>query len=1621
MALSTHRSVRVSPSAAEEWMMSLTAQGAIGTVNPENPSSVVSAIRFLLQMSIELDNHGNYVESVKCAESALLLRHVNEATVTPLLAPLIAAELIPRGRSRTVDQAEDLVLCCNNHAVAAFNEKQFLAAEFFLGKALFLTDLRGKEEANYFIGAESRRLRLRAATLNNLGCMEKRRQRLEESLGYLRQAVELEVSLDTTSRGSPSTYLNLCTVLNELSQHHEAVNAAENAIAALEEQMSRQNKEQLPVSAMMLVVGLYNLGVSLEHRGRDDDDFKARAAYNRALEVSRRHFVDPNCPTVELAMAAVRRMHAETAFHVDRVEAKSQRRKKLPSDPTRPLKPLPQEKEEQNLVQTLPKDLHEAPEKSWPQLQQQPPKVPISPLVPVTEAVAYDASQSQSIHSRISYPASERSVVSVPFASPVNSWSRGAPSSLPSVGTPASVRSAPIPIQAHTVPGPAAPRAVASSRVSIAFHADIPTATGQRSSLFQSQRVPSGDGKQPLPRPAVLAPIVREADSTPTTTNTASKGERRLSLSSVLQPRLSQKAAGSFDSVTASGVLNPFSRRVFENVASQDQQRRSSVFTSLRSVTGSEAQAMEKHVRRSMLQQSKAEEAKRRADVPGRRGSAAAKAKEREQKRLAREEARNDAEMAEVLYEKFVNGMRADKLNRCHSAAIQIQRIWRGCLARTLLYRMVVAARKIQRVFRVYLVKLIAARRAEEERLAKIQAEREKQEMGAAIVLQVRVRQFLRRLEIRRAYFARKMRRYYSARRIQRGYRAYLRWKEETIAALMEAQRLEERRKMQLAMNAARRIQWVFKRYLRRKEEIKASELLLRSERAAAKIQALVRGVLARAWFSYYKLYRRQQELRSAANQKRIILIQACARVLLAVQLRRLKEVDLLHRLHQAQLRRAATKIQCQWRLRVARIKFERLLAEHEMRMRRATKIQRWYATCILRRRFLEVHERNRRQTAALKIKQWYHDRKLYIKEKELARYHAYLARRQRLALLQAQSIVLLQAWGRCFISTVLVRSVRSSFLRFTLYTEVFQRIGRGYAGRRLACRIRCRLLYESRMRVEHHRRTVAACVVQRAWRCAMAKDTVELLRRRHAASLCISKHYRGYMCRKELVRLRQAKRLEKETRAVLVMQRAARQFLQRLELVRLDRYHRIRRQKKLAHMRREEAAVTFQAAWRGRATRMALERERKALEALAVHVVKIQQAWRTRKFRRNINAEVKRRSHERMSRSRAALTVQCFWRKMMAAEEAARLRELSRLRQAKAAVIQSWWRRFLAKWELEALRNQRREEMALQLHYMERWENTVTLVNTALRVCLAQQQLLARKRKQLLTLLTDKERERFLSRNGAAIKIQAVYRGHYERVYARGIRREKEEEERCKRHREALEKRSAVIIQCAYRSWRALREANARRAAKRAKALEEEMEHLTTVDPHEVVRQLFWVYEFTTKRDLAKISLESSNARRRAAEVIQRGIRQWLARRQLAKLRREKAETHAAKTIQAYWIQHRSREMQKSSERECRAAVIIQAHFRGSLVRREWEQLRKQMAYEQQHKVLDEEIYDRAATTLQSFWRRIWAQHMAEQLREERRTIKVQQVLDEAASTIQRAYRHYRQRRSIAGSKNVI
>lgn len=1612
---------RMLPGAAEEWMTSLTAERIVSSANPENPSSVVSAIRFLLQMSIDLDQHGNYTESVSCSESALLLRQANDASVQPLLAPLISDGVIKCGQS-IPEEAENLVLRCNGYAVRAFNEMQFDVAEFFLGKALFLTDMRSADELNFFSEAEARRRRLRAATLNNLGCMEKRRKRLEESLMYLRQAVELEVSVDTTSRGSPSTYLNLCTVLNELQRHHEAVNAAECAIASLEEQLPRQSARQLPACAMMLVVGLYNLGVSLECRSRPGDDVKARTSYQRALEASRRYFVDPNCPTVELAMAAIRRMHAAPAFRADQVETKKKTRRKHGGGP---VESLPQPQEEQASAPAAAEsskrsesasvsDVHLILQPTTPvseqqvqlprlmsEEQQQPTRV--TPLMPPMETAVSGEEQPQRVASHSLHSLSGPSASSTPFRSFAQSISEGASQLVPHRGslTPLHPHPTSVSEQQH------------STRSEPIIDVGSPTAT--RTSL-QLPTVFNNERKQPAPRPAALAPIKRVPSMAAAPSDKPTEGPRRLSVVlPTVKSKTLQKPSESTGPLTPASASNPFGRRVFGSSAIGDPRGSGFSSASQRNISGAELMALEKHVQRTQSRQAKVEEEKKKkSSVPGRRGSALARAKEREMKRQAKEEERHDAEMAEELYTKFVTGMRAEKLARSNRASILIQRVWRGCLARTLLRRMIAAAKKIQRAFRAFLLRLLAARRAEEERLARLRAEQEKRELEAVLLLQARARQFLRRLHIWRAYLVRKMQRHCAALRIQRGYRAFVKWREEHIAALMRAQRLEDERQRQKEMNAARCIQCAYSRYLKRKKDQKAIEAHKRRERAAAKIQALLRGVLARAWFRYYKSYRREQELKSAANQKRIAVIQSAVRLLLSARLRRAKEMNLTQRFREYQLRRAATKIQCQWRNHVAWIKFERLRAEREMQHRHARRIQRWYATCVMRRKFLQIREMNRRNKMAKKIQSWFFKCKEQIKAREMARYYANLARQQRLAQIQSQAIVFLQAWGRGFISMLIVRSVRSSFLRLTLYAEEFQRIGRGYAGRRATHRRKCQIIYDAKMRVVHMQQTLAACVIQRAWRCAMAKNIVEHMRRRVAASTCISKHYRGYMCRKELQRLRMARSLEKATRAVVVMQRAARQFLQRLELVRLDKYYREKQRKRLILMRREEAATTLQAAWRGRATRMALERERKALEVLAQYVVKIQRVWRARRFRLNINATVMQRSTKRVSQTRAALTLQCFWRKMMAAERVARLRELRRIRCEKVVIIQCWWRQVLARRKLELCRARRKEELALQLHYMSTWEAMVTLINTVLRVHAAQKLLNTRRRTQLLALLTDRERERFLCQHTAATKIQAIYRGHYGRVYARGMRRQKEKEERLRQKREALEKRSAIIIQCAYRSWRAICEANARRAAKQGKALEEELEQCTTADPHDVVRQLFWTHEFSTKRDLVNKRLQDMDKHLKAASVIQRVVRQWISKKRLEELRRGTLETRAAKIIQSYWKNYCASEMQKELDRKCRAAVIIQARFRGNSVRREWRQWREQLAHERLHEVLKEDVYDRAATVLQSCWRRVTAKRLARRIQEQQYEDKGRQFLNEAARIIQRAYRRYKMFRAV-------
>ena len=77
-----------------------------------------------------------------------------------------------------------------------------------------------------------RRRRLRAVTLNGLGCLHTAAGQLPLALARLDEALRIELSLDRPERPA-ATHLNLCAVLSRLGNHRRALDHAECAVTLL--------------------------------------------------------------------------------------------------------------------------------------------------------------------------------------------------------------------------------------------------------------------------------------------------------------------------------------------------------------------------------------------------------------------------------------------------------------------------------------------------------------------------------------------------------------------------------------------------------------------------------------------------------------------------------------------------------------------------------------------------------------------------------------------------------------------------------------------------------------------------------------------------------------------------------------------------------------------------------------------------------------------------------------------------------------------------------------------------------------------------------------------------------------------------------------------------------------------------------------------------------------------------------------------------------------------------------------------------------------------------------------------------------------------------------------------
>jgi len=102
-------------------------------------------------------------------------------------------------------------------------DDMFDAVHSLLKKAYVMT------EPDTFFVDTTLRLRLRAITLNNLGCLYKRRGKLASALQYLEKALKIEMT--TPGCDNPAgTHLNVCAVLSLQGRHQYALEHAQLAL-----------------------------------------------------------------------------------------------------------------------------------------------------------------------------------------------------------------------------------------------------------------------------------------------------------------------------------------------------------------------------------------------------------------------------------------------------------------------------------------------------------------------------------------------------------------------------------------------------------------------------------------------------------------------------------------------------------------------------------------------------------------------------------------------------------------------------------------------------------------------------------------------------------------------------------------------------------------------------------------------------------------------------------------------------------------------------------------------------------------------------------------------------------------------------------------------------------------------------------------------------------------------------------------------------------------------------------------------------------------------------------------------------------------------------------------------
>jgi hypothetical protein len=126
---------------------------------------------------------------------------------------------------------------------------------------------------------------LLAVTCNNLGCYYKKVGKHHAALSYLRQALKVEVSLQTDDVTVAGTHLNICAILSKLEKHDKAVQHALCALELISNRVANAENEAQSDDYSVLAIAYHNVAMEREFLHQWD---QAAMAYQKGFQIAKR-------------------------------------------------------------------------------------------------------------------------------------------------------------------------------------------------------------------------------------------------------------------------------------------------------------------------------------------------------------------------------------------------------------------------------------------------------------------------------------------------------------------------------------------------------------------------------------------------------------------------------------------------------------------------------------------------------------------------------------------------------------------------------------------------------------------------------------------------------------------------------------------------------------------------------------------------------------------------------------------------------------------------------------------------------------------------------------------------------------------------------------------------------------------------------------------------------------------------------------------------------------------------------------------------------------------------------------------------------------------------------------